>query len=714
MYHPSSENVREEYVELYNRATTNVNLSGWAISGGIDFVVPANTVLGAGRFLVLAADLPTFSSKYPGVTNVVGSWLTFTVTNVNGRAFTNFTPVLSNVRNAIHLEDASGQRIDSVTYADDGDWAVRQRSPNLSGQRGWIWTVEHDGLGKSLELINPAVRNDNGQNWAPSATVNGTPGASNSVVSANIAPLIIEGRHLPLVPRSTDQVSVTARIVDEATSGVSATLNYRVNVSSPPAFTPVPMFDDGAHGDGAPGDGIYGAFLSPMPNDTLVEFYIQSSDAQGNTRTWPTPAREAADLGGAILGQVANAMFQVDDSAYAFTEPLYKLIITADETAKLQTIFDSNPGSDAQVNATFISVDGTGTELRYLCGIRNRGNGSRNGQPHNYRVNFPSDQSWRGVTGFNINARSVPAQVAGAVLAQRAGAAGHNAWFAQLRVNNGDGPGGRPANGLYAANEALDGDWASRSFPDDGGGNVYLVQRNIRPPNFDYRGEDSAAYRNTYFKNSNASEDDFRDIMGMLEVMGENQTATFTTARARSVANVEQWLLHLAVMTLFGYNESGINTGNNDDYYFYRGQNDPRFIFVYHDLDTVLGLGGSKSATDPNIFSATTCCASGDTEGIAKAMNFFMHHPEIEPLYYRTLQDLFDGPFATAQFNAVVDQIFADFPQLAHRIFFRFPSSLQGLQIAILLVQLLFNRLETRLASRIGFFFEGFPLDLQL
>jgi len=29
MYHPASENSREEYIELFNTSPTNVNLSGW-------------------------------------------------------------------------------------------------------------------------------------------------------------------------------------------------------------------------------------------------------------------------------------------------------------------------------------------------------------------------------------------------------------------------------------------------------------------------------------------------------------------------------------------------------------------------------------------------------------------------------------------------------------------------------------------------------------
>lgn len=663
MYHPASENPLDEWIELHNPTGTNVNLSGWRISGGIAFNFATNTIIPSGQYLVVAANATAFDEKYVTVGNVVGHWLTWTVTNVNGRSFTNFTPTLSNTRNSITLRDSRDTVIDSVTYADDGDWAVRRRSLSSSGVRGWEWFTEADGLGKSLELIQPGLDNSSGQNWTPSTVAEGTPGAANSVRAANIAPLILNATHQPVIPKSSDPVSVTARILDENLAGVSVSLFFRTNVASPPPFVSTAMFDDGAHGDGAAGDGIYGVVLPAMANDTLIEFYVQATDSGARSRTWPAPSVNAADLGGGTLGQVANAMFQVDDSAYAGASPLYKLIIAADEITTLSTIFNNSPNSDAQVNATFISVDGNQIEHRYLTGIRNRGHGSRFGNPHNYRINIPAATEWKGVTALNLNARTVPAQVVGAALAQKAGVAGNNSSFGQLRVNNGAGPGGTPANGLYAANEEPGSDWASRSFPDNDGGNYYSVYRDVAPKEFNYRGENPASYQNTYFKGSNVSEDDWRDIIGMLEVMGDNQTATWTSARARSVIDVEQWLRHLAVMSLFGNSESGINTGNNDDYAMYRGQNDPRFILVYHDLDSVLGLGSLGSGS--GIFGATACCASGDTVGIANAMNFFMRHPEIEPLYYRTLQDLIDGPFSANQFNPVVDQIFASYPELS-------------------------------------------------
>src|SRR6185503_4144974 len=172
-----------------------------------------NVTIPGGGYLVVVANRATFQSKYPGVANVVGDWIGF----------------LNNSSKDIDLDDANGNRADSVRYADEGDWAIRQRGPNDLGHRGWIWFKPHDGGGRSLELINANLSNNNGQNWASSLVTNGTPGRANSVLANNIAPMILEATHFPIVPRSTETLFFTARIVDEAAGSMTVRLNYRVD-----------------------------------------------------------------------------------------------------------------------------------------------------------------------------------------------------------------------------------------------------------------------------------------------------------------------------------------------------------------------------------------------------------------------------------------------------------------------------------------------------
>ncbi|KPK33936.1 MAG: hypothetical protein AMJ65_19035 [Phycisphaerae bacterium SG8_4] len=307
MYHPQSgrgqpEDIRQEYVELYNRGTQTIDLSGWRLSNGVDFVFPDVTV-GAGQYLVVAADVATFKAIYRRMANVVGGW--------DGK--------LSNSGERIELLDRAGARIDSIRYSDQGDWGVRELGPSDSGHRGWLWITEHDGRGRSLELINPALGNEHGRNWAASLVSGGTPGAINSVAAGNIAPLITDVTHLPVIPGDDDTVTVSARIIDEAPSGVTAALYYRLDSSvyqngnflrrgGTTDYQVVQMFDDGTHDDRQAGDGIYAASVPAQRDGAIVEFYIHASDAEANRRTWPAPS-----IVDGTLEQVTNAFYQVND-----------------------------------------------------------------------------------------------------------------------------------------------------------------------------------------------------------------------------------------------------------------------------------------------------------------------------------------------------------------------------------------------------------------
>ena len=285
MYHPyhetvpltsPGENTLEEFIEIYNNGTNTVDLTGWRFDRGIDFDF-SSTVILAGEYLVIAADVATFQANYPNVTNLAGgSW--------QGK--------LSNRGEEIRLVDDLNITIDSVTYADQGDWAVRAEGPNDMGFRGWIWDAESDGGGKTLELINFEESNEYGQNWATSALVGGTPGAANSVATFSTGPIILDVNHSPAIPSSTDSVTVTARLLDVTQGNMSATLLWRVDGQD--SFDFVKMYDDGGHGDGAAGDAVYGAVLPPQADSSVVEFYVHARDGQNTHSTWPKPIKDTA------------------------------------------------------------------------------------------------------------------------------------------------------------------------------------------------------------------------------------------------------------------------------------------------------------------------------------------------------------------------------------------------------------------------------------
>jgi hypothetical protein len=455
------------------------------------------------------------------------------------------------------------------------------------------------------------------------------------------------------VPKSTDAVTITAQIRDE-TNGVTVTLFHRIVTNSPPpAFTSTLMFDDGAHGDGAAGDGFFGVILPARSDRTVVEFYVQAVDRSGNMRSWPAAARQSD---GTTFAQTCNALYQVSDEVYTGRQPFYRIIMTEEERALLTAMNQSNPQSNAEMNGTFISSDGVDTKVRYRVGVRHRGAGSRGWNPPNLRVNIPSDTRWNGVAALNLNTRYTHSQLAGSVLSRKSGVPSEEAIAVQFRENGVNlASSGFPMYGSYMHLEELDTDFAQNHFPLDPNGNVYRCSR----PGGDlsYRGTNGQTYiNNGYSKQSNASENDWSDLVNLTFVLNNTPDSEYAAA-VRRVADVQEWARYFAMMVLIGYNETSIGSdGSPDDFSMYRGVNDPRFLLLPHDHDTDLGQGDNPMPTTSPIFRATANAT----------VNRFLRHPEFVPLFYGELKRMADTTFSTAEAEPLLDQALGDWvaPQM--------------------------------------------------
>lgn len=660
LYHPEhsayeAEHTALEWIELFNNGAEPISLAGWRFSDGVDFAFP-EVVLDAGAYLVVAADVEAFRTLHPDVSPVVGGW----------------TDSLSNSGEILELADEIGMLADRVAYCDEGDWAQRKLGPLDHGHRGWIWRDDHDGDGASLELRCLDLPNDDGQNWAASAEVGGTPGRANSVGTTSAAPLVLDVAHWPAVPRSEDSVAVTARVVVADASVADVTLNYRRDGQAD--FTSLPMFDDGHHGDETSGDALYGVAIPAQPDGAIVEFYVAVKDAAGRLRTWPAPTMVDGST-----EQAANALYLVDDSFDANvlrqsgSHPVYHLIMLERERAELEQIsdedysgslFTAEPMSDAQMNATFIRVDGSGTDIRYQVGVRNRGNRKRADPPMSYRVNFASDRPWKGVVALNLNSKYPHLELMGSVLFQMAGLPAADVIVVRLKVN-GDEPAQADYErtfGFYSAVEVLDAAWAEHHFPDDDDGNLYrgtYYDVGTRLPvyaNLDYKEPVGATpdpndYRLNYPKKTNVAADDWSDLFALIDALNDPAIPDQDFfAEVSQVVDLEKWVRFLAVDALIGNREGGLTSGSGDDYALYRGVADPRFWLVPHDLDTVLGQGDRPY--DPG----RSLWGYAGVEGLRRLLN----HPDVIRLYYRQCHDLAQTVLVPENFDRLVDRWLAD------------------------------------------------------
>ena len=144
-----------DWVELYNYGTVDVDISGWLFKDSNDanvFTIPDNTILKKDEYLVLCRDTNKFIAAFPGVNNVLGS----------------FSFGLSSNGENLRLFDESGNLYLSMAYAGSPPWPL---SPN--------------GMGPTLELIDPNNNLSNPYNWFEGC-FGGSPGVSFSLCQTGV------------------------------------------------------------------------------------------------------------------------------------------------------------------------------------------------------------------------------------------------------------------------------------------------------------------------------------------------------------------------------------------------------------------------------------------------------------------------------------------------------------------------------------------------
>ena len=316
-YNGVNNTVREEFVELYNPRETSIDISGWRLEGGIDFVFPNGSVIQPRGFLVVAQDPATIQRVYSLA--ALGPWL----------------GALNNDGEDLNLRDSKGSVVDKVEF--------RSEFP---------WPIGANGGGGSMELMNPMLDNNLGSSWATSLNpALPSPGRTNRTFTLNAPPNQRQVNHSPKSPTSTNAVTITVKVTDP--EGVaSVMLEYQVvapgnfipsilpysiaalnsNPLKPPLPNPaygsnwvsVVMVDNGLFGDEVAGDDVYTAVLPPQANRTLVRYRITATDTFGASRRAPFEDDESLNFAYFVYDGVPD--YFGTSSADLTTLPVYFLI----------------------------------------------------------------------------------------------------------------------------------------------------------------------------------------------------------------------------------------------------------------------------------------------------------------------------------------------------------------------------------------------------
>ncbi|MBN1818252.1 MAG: lamin tail domain-containing protein, partial [Sedimentisphaerales bacterium] len=151
MYHHGTRNKEYEYIELYNRGESTVNLLGWALEDAVDFRFETAVNLEPSQYLVLAEDPNLLAATYPNLVkgvNLFGPW-EGDLGDHSERIRLSYP--MQDINPDTGLLETFLITADEVTYYDGGRWP------------SWA-----DGQGASMELRDPDSDNNLPDAWADS------------------------------------------------------------------------------------------------------------------------------------------------------------------------------------------------------------------------------------------------------------------------------------------------------------------------------------------------------------------------------------------------------------------------------------------------------------------------------------------------------------------------------------------------------------------
>jgi gluconolactonase len=198
-----------------------------------------------------------------------------------------------------------------------------------------------------------------GQNITPGRTITGAPShyiTPEQIGTAGLLPSLSGTAHAPARPGPSDAVTVATRV--KRIPGVaSVMLTYstlEASAGGRTAAAPVnaPMYDDGLHGDGRPGDWTFGASIPAFPAGTRVDYYAVVTATGGLSASDPPGAPGAVFSYTVAGGDPPRTKGNLPDTGQA-----------GDYTAEY------GEDSDYTINAPAFADNGDGTVADKVTGL---------------------------------------------------------------------------------------------------------------------------------------------------------------------------------------------------------------------------------------------------------------------------------------------------------------------------------------------------------
>ena len=165
MYHPKDrpDGKQPEFIEIYNSMSIFEDISGYKLTGDVEYTFPNGTLMQPGTFLVLAKIKSDVQSIYGisgvieyGMTNGFNTNIIGNTTNITA----NITNGLSNGGGTLKLLGRAGQVLLDISFSTQ-----------------YPWPIEANGAGHSLVLALPSYGEGDRRAWGASDLIGGSPGS---------------------------------------------------------------------------------------------------------------------------------------------------------------------------------------------------------------------------------------------------------------------------------------------------------------------------------------------------------------------------------------------------------------------------------------------------------------------------------------------------------------------------------------------------------
>lgn len=349
-----------EFVEIQNTGASTVDLSGWTLSGAVDFTFPSGTSIPAGGYKVVAKNVSRLQTVYT-ISGVLGPY--------SGK--------LSNSGDTVRLRNAAAATVDSVTYSSSFPWAQSADALGAQDRFTGLSSASYQYKGRSLQRVSTTSSSNEPANWLASPLSPGpTPGAAQAVTRAIPQPVVVAQSYVQASDSGTIILAGNAATVTcsfssaESLSGVQLEWFVDSVESTTETHTTTAMTGSGS--------GPYSATIPAQATRSVVRYRVLANRGSGSETVSPRADDPAiSQVGTSGVQQPWHGYFVQPSSGRTTTNPNYDLFISAANLTQIRT--NSQQGgsvSTATRRVTAASAAGLPREVPWVAATAPLWNGT--------------------------------------------------------------------------------------------------------------------------------------------------------------------------------------------------------------------------------------------------------------------------------------------------------------------------------------------------